>query len=82
MQTLEQIEKQVIDLVSEHLGIDEKDITSASSLADDLGADSLDTMDLIMAMHETFDIKIKDKEIEGLKTINDIVQLVHSKVED
>jgi acyl carrier protein len=82
MQTQEQIETQVFAIISEHLGVDLDKIHMDSSLEADLGADSLDTMDLIMAFHETFHIKIKDNEIEALQTVSDIVQLILEKQED
>ncbi len=66
------------DFLVEQLGIDEDEITMESSFADDLGADSLDLVELIMALEEEYDIKIDDEEAETLKTVGDVVNFIKS----
>ena len=57
----------------EQLGVDEREVTMEASFIDDLGADSLDLVELIMALEEEFDIEIPDEEAEKLKTVGDAV---------
>lgn len=66
------------DFLVQQLGIDEDDITMESSFADDLGADSLDLAELIMALEEEYHIKIDDEEAESLKTVGDAVNYIRS----
>ena len=66
------------DFLVQQLGIDEDEITMESSFADDLGADSLDLVELIMALEEEYDIKIDDEEAETLKTVGDVVNFIKS----
>jgi len=60
----------VIKLTSEQLGVDEETISEESSFVDDLGADSLDTVELIMALEEEFDLEIPDDEAEKITTVS------------
>ncbi|MCK4716501.1 MAG: acyl carrier protein [Candidatus Marinimicrobia bacterium] len=66
------IEK-VQEIVADKLGVEKSKITKEASFIDDLGADSLDTVELIMKMEEEFDIEIPDEEAEKLKTVGDVV---------
>lgn len=68
----------VRSIVAEQLGIEEKDITKESSFIDDLDADSLDVVELIMALEEEFDLEIPDEEAEKLKTVGDAVKYIES----
>ena len=63
-------------ILAEQLGVDEDDITMDSSLTDDLGADSLDHVELVMAMEEEFDIEIPDEEAEKIVTVADAVNFI------
>ena len=63
------IEKRVKDVVVEQLGVDEGEVTNAASFVDDLGADSLDTVELVMALEEEFDTEIPDEEAEKITTV-------------
>ena len=72
----EEIFGKVRDLVKKQLAIDEKEITPDASFIEDLGADSLDTVELIMALEEEFDIEIPDEEAEKIKTVNDVIQYI------
>ena len=70
METMDRIKKIIVD----QLGVDESKITENSSFVDDLGADSLDIVELIMAFEEEFDIEIPDEDAEKMKTIGDAVK--------
>ncbi|MFH1135935.1 MAG: acyl carrier protein [Pseudomonadota bacterium] len=72
------IEDKVRKIVSEQLGVDESEVTLTASFVDDLGADSLDLVELIMAMEEEFDIKIEDEEAEKIKTVQDAVKFIQN----
>ena len=63
-------------LLSEQLDIEEDDITMESKLAEDLGADSLDVVDLIMAIEDEFEVEVLDEDIEKVVTVGDIVNYV------
>ncbi len=67
MESMDRIKKIIVD----QLGVDESKITENSSFVDDLGADSLDIVELIMAFEEEFDIEIPDEDAEKMKTIGD-----------
>lgn len=66
----------VIKIIAENLGIEESAITPESVLTDDLGADSLDFVDLCMAFEDEFEIKIPDDAVEDIKTVGDIVNYI------
>jgi acyl carrier protein len=63
-------------MLSEQLDVDQNDITMSSSIADDLGADSLDLVDLVMTLEEEFDVEIPDDAIESIKTVGDVVRYI------
>jgi len=63
------IEKRVKDVVVEQLGVDEAEVVNAASFVDDLGADSLDTVELVMALEEEFGTEIPDEEAEKITTV-------------
>ena len=66
-------------IVADHLGIDEAKITDESSFIDDLGADSLDTVELVMAFEEEFGSEISDTQAEKILTIGDAVKFIEGK---
>jgi len=70
----------VKEITAEKLGVDEAKVTENASFIDDLGADSLDTVELIMKMEEEFDLDIPDEEAENLKTVNDVVKYIEEKL--
>jgi acyl carrier protein len=78
MTVLERVKKIVID----QLGVDEEQVTPDASITDDLGADSLDRVELVMAIEQEFDIEISDEEAEKIETIQDAVKYVQEQVED
>ena len=72
------IADRVKKIVVEHLGVDEAKVTEASSFIDDLGADSLDTVELVMAFEEEFNVEIPDDVAEKIKTVKDTVEYIDS----
>ncbi|MDD4690232.1 MAG: acyl carrier protein [Eubacteriales bacterium] len=70
--------EKIRDFLIEQLGIDEDSITMESSFEDDLGADSLDLVELVMALEEEYDIEIADDEAEKIKTVGDAVNFIKS----
>jgi acyl carrier protein len=70
------VEQRVREIVAEQLERDVNEVTTAASLIDDLGADSLDVVELVMKMEEEFGIEIPDEEAEKIKTVNDVIQYI------
>ncbi len=73
------MEEQVKAIVAEKLGVNADQVKSESSFVDDLGADSLDTVELVMAFEEKFNIEIPDEDAEKMKTVKDAVNYLKSK---
>ena len=73
------IEDRVKKIVVEHLGVEESKIQSDSKFIDDLGADSLDTVELVMAFEEEFGSEISDSEAEKILTVGDAIKFIESK---
>ena len=76
----EDISSKVKKIVADHLGIEESKVTEESSFIDDLGADSLDTVELVMAFEEEFDIEIPDDAAETIQTFGDAVKFINEKI--
>jgi acyl carrier protein len=74
-----ELEAKVIKVVAEKLSIEEKAITTASRFQEDLGADSLDIVELLMEIEENFGVNISDEESEKLKTVGDAVNYIAAK---
>ncbi|MBN1467155.1 MAG: acyl carrier protein [Fusobacteriaceae bacterium] len=70
--------EKVKSVIVEQLGVDEDQVTLEASFADDLGADSLDTVELIMAFEEEFGVEIPDDEAEKIKTVKDVVNYIEA----
>ena len=70
------VEEQVKKIIVEQLSVAEEDVVSEASFVDDLGADSLDLVEMIMAMEEAFGISIEDEDAEKIKTVKDAVDFV------
>lgn len=70
------IEKRVKEIVAEQLGVDEAQVTNDASFMDDLGADSLDTVELVMALEEEFDIEISDEAAEKIQNVQDAIDYI------
>ncbi|AGH95539.1 acyl carrier protein [Pseudobdellovibrio exovorus] len=73
------INTKVKDIIVEQLGVDPEKVKAEASFIDDLGADSLDIVELVMAMEEEFDLEIPDEDAEKLKTVNDVQSYLSSK---
>ena len=73
------IEEQVKKIIVDHLGIDESKVESGSRFIDDLGADSLDTVELVMAFEEKFNIEIPDDAAETILTVQDAINFIENK---
>ena len=74
------IGERVKKIVVEHLGVEADKVTENASFIDDLGADSLDTVELVMAFEKEFDIDIPDEEAEKLRTVGDAMNYLHQKI--
>ncbi|HPK44966.1 MAG TPA: acyl carrier protein [Spirochaetota bacterium] len=72
----EKIKKIIVD----QLGVDESEVTPEASFVDDLGADSLDTVELVMALEEEFGIEIPDEDAEKLLTVEDVIKYIEDKL--
>ncbi len=72
--------EKIVEIIAEQLGCDENLITEASSISEDLGADSLELVEMLMAIEEHFEISIPDEQIVSLKTVSDIVSYVESNI--
>jgi acyl carrier protein len=74
------IEERVKDIIVEELGVERDKLTPEASFMEDLGADSLDTVELVMAFEKEFDIDIPDEEAEKLRTVGDALKYLHEKL--
>jgi len=70
------VEDKVKQIIVEQLGVDEGEVTPNASFVDDLGADSLDTVELVMAFEEAFDIEIPDEDAEKIRTVKDAIDYI------
>ena len=75
------IEDRVKKIVIEQLGVKEEEVKNNASFVDDLGADSLDTVELVMALEEEFDCEIKDEEAEKITTIQEAIDFIKAHAE-
>ena len=74
----EDIKGKIKKIVADHLGIEEEKVTEEASFIDDLGADSLDTVELVMAFEEAFDVEIPDEKAETILTVGDAISHLES----
>jgi len=72
-------ESKVIDIIANQLGVDRDAVTPGANIVDDLGADSLDVVELVMALEEAFDTEIPDEEAEKIRTVQDVFDYVRRK---
>ena len=79
---MNKIAERVKNLVVEQLGVDEEQVTPTASFTDDLGADSLDAVELVMALETEFHIEIPDEDAEGLTNIEETVKYIQEKIEE
>ena len=73
-------EDKVKQIIADQLLVDVDDVTPGSNLIDDLGADSLDVIELVMQFEEAFDIEIADEDAENIKTVKDVLDYIETKV--
>ena len=78
--TNEEIVKQVKDIIVDKLGVEESEVTETASFTNDLGADSLDTVELLMEFEKVFGIKIPDEETSGIDTVGAAIEKVTEKL--
>jgi acyl carrier protein len=71
------VEEKMVDIIVEQLSVDKDKVVAGASFVDDLGADSLDLVELIMAMEEEFDVEIPDEEAEKIATVQDAIDFVN-----
>lgn len=72
----ETIKQRVVDLIVEKLGVEREEVKPEAHVIDDLGADSLDVVELVMALEEEFDIEIPDEDAENIRTVKDIFDYI------
>ena len=77
--TMSNVEQQVKAIVAEQLGVKAEQVTSAASFVDDLGADSLDTVELVMALEEEFEIEIPDEDAEKITTVQQAIDYINER---
>ena len=75
------IEEKVKSIIVDQLGVNESEVTGSASFVDDLGADSLDTIELVMAFEEAFGIDIPDEDAEKIKTVQDAIEYIEAQQE-
>jgi acyl carrier protein len=74
------VEDKVKSIITEQLGVKSEEVTPGASFIDDLGADSLDTVELVMALEEEFSIEIPDEDAEKMTTVGDAVKYIEEKI--
>jgi len=77
-----ELDSKVKDIIAEELGVEREKLTDTASFMEDLGADSLDTVELVMAFEKEFDIDIPDEEAEKLRTVGDALAYLHQRMGD
>lgn len=80
MTDMSQLEEKVKDIIVEELGVEREKLTAEASFMEDLGADSLDTVELVMAFEKEFDIDIPDEDAEKLRTVGDALGYLNEKL--
>ena len=75
----EEIFDKLKELVVDQLGVEEDEVTMEASMQDDLGADSLDLVDLVMSVEEEFGVKVADEDLENIKNVGDIVNYIEDR---
>ena len=80
MADMANLEARVKDIIAEELGVEREKLTNEASFMEDLGADSLDTVELVMAFEKEFDLDIPDEEAEKLRTVGDTLTYLHQRM--
>ena len=73
------VEQKVREIIVEQLGVEESQVTNEAKFVDDLGADSLDTVELVMALEEAFDLEIPDEDAEKIASVGDAINYINDK---
>ena len=73
------VESRVKEIIIDQLGVDEKEVNSEAKFIDDLGADSLDLVELVMALEEEYDTEITDEDAEKIQTVGDAIEYIKSR---
>jgi acyl carrier protein len=81
MADMANLEARVKDIIAEELGVEREKLTNEASFMEDLGADSLDTVELVMAFEKEFDLDIPDEEAEKLRTVGDALNYLHQRMD-
>ncbi len=76
----DRVEERIKKIITENLGVEEDDVVSEASFVEDLGADSLDTVELVMAFEEAFDIEIPDEDAEKILTVGRAIEYIKEKM--
>ncbi len=76
-----EIKNRIVEIIANQLGIEEEDVTAAASVVDDLGADSLDVVELVMALEEEFDLEIPDEEAEKITNVQNIFDYMENALQ-
>lgn len=82
MPNVAEIESKVIEIVAEQMSVDKAEINRNTSFVNDLNADSLDTVELVMELEDEFNITIPDEEAEKLKTVGEAIDYIHKHIEE
>jgi acyl carrier protein len=77
---MSELDDKVINIIVEELGVEREKVVNDASFMEDLGADSLDTVELVMAFEKEFDVDIPDEEAEKLRTVGDALKYLHDKI--
>lgn len=70
--------EKIREILCEQLDVEESDVTMESNIAEDLGADSMDVVDLIMSIEDEFEIEVPDEKVEGIRTVGDVVNFIEN----
>ena len=82
MPTVQEIEEKVVSIVSEQMGVDKAEISMETSFINDLNADSLDTVELVMELEDEFDMNIPDEDAEKIQTVGAAVSFIQTHLDD
>ena len=78
----EQIRQRVVEIVCEHLAYNKEQVTDATNFVEDIGADSLDIVELVMELEEEFDIQIPDDQAEKIKTVGEAIDYIETAIQE
>jgi len=76
------VSEKIAEILSEQLDVEIEEITQTTNIVDDLGADSLDIVDIVMSLEDEFDMEFPDEDIETIKTVGDLVKYIEDRTEN